>query len=60
MEYIMSIKSELIGMLKQFFVLSFVIALISSLIIQAIKKTDDNVFKRKKLNSVTIWRVMWY
>lgn len=52
---ILSISEKLFTMLKEFGVLSFVIALVSSLFIQAIKQSDDKVFVKSQLTSLGLW-----
>lgn len=50
-----AISGKLFEMLKEFGVLSFVIAMLSCLLVQAIKQSDDKVFTKYSLSGVGIW-----
>lgn len=55
MASVLSISDKLFTMLKEFGVLSFVIALISSLFVQALKNSDDNALSKIKFTPFSIW-----
>ena len=47
--------SELWDMTQQFFVISVLVALLSILVTQAIKKSDEDVFLTIEMKNVTLW-----